>query len=138
MSMWLRLDHIHKYTKIKRNSSTESIGKSEDIILSQFYFNIIVFLFFLGQSLHKESHSLDDLSHIFSVGYDAMLIEFWLDPLIDGLVVRLTRPNENKFDLLSEVNFNNCLSSIAWHHIAINVNGIRKKEKIIEVSYSLL
>lgn len=67
-----------------------------------------------------------------------MLIEFWLDHIVDGFVVRLTKPNENKFDLLSEVSFNNCLSSIAWHHIAINVNGIKKREKIIEVSYSIL
>ncbi|VVC33396.1 Hypothetical protein CINCED_3A019913 [Cinara cedri] len=114
ISMWLRLDHVHKYSYMKRNSSTESIGKS--------------------QSLHKETHSLDDLTHIFSVGYDAMLIEFWLDPFSDGFIIRLTRPNENKFDLLSEVIFNNCLSSIAWHHVAINVNGIQKREKFIEIT----
>lgn len=135
--MWLRLDHVYKYANIKKNSSTESIGKSKDNLFF-ILIHSILFLFFLGQSLHKESHNLDDLTHVFSVGYDAMLIEFWLDPIIDGFVVRLTRPNENKFDLLSEVSFNNCLSSIAWHHIAINVNGIKKREKIIEVGYSIL
>lgn len=65
-----------------------------------------------------------------------MLIEFWLNPLTDGFVIRLTRPNENKFELLSEVNFNNCLSLIAWHHVAVNVNGIKKGDKFIEVKYS--
>lgn len=62
-----------------------------------------------------------------------MLVEFWLNPFTDGFVVRLTRPNENKFELLSEVNFNNCLGSISWHHVAINVNGIKKGDKFIEV-----
>lgn len=64
-----------------------------------------------------------------------MLIEFWLNPFTDGFVARLTKPNENKFELLSEVNFNNCLGSIAWHHVAINVNSIKKGDKYIEVYY---
>lgn len=81
--------------------------------------------------MHKE---VDNLTHVFSIGYDAMLVEFWLNPLTDGFIVRLTRPNENKFELLSEVNFNNCLGSIAWHHVAINVNGIKKGDKFIEVN----
>lgn len=86
--------------------------------------------------MQKESNNLDDLTHVFSIGFDAMLIEFWLNSLTDGFVVRLTRPNENKFELLSEVNFNSCLGSIAWHHVAINVNGIKKGDKFIEVKYS--
>lgn len=90
---------------------------------------------FSVQNLHKEANNLDELTHVFSVGYDAMLVEFWLNPLIDGFVVRLTRPNESKFELLSEVSFNNCLGSIAWHHIAINVNGIKKGDKYLEVNY---
>lgn len=60
-------------------------------------------------------------------------MEFWLNPFTDGFIVRLTRPNENKIDLLSEVSFNNCLGSIAWHHVAINVNAIKKGDKYIEV-----
>lgn len=95
---------------------------------------ILIWFFCLDQSLHKEVNNLDNLTHVFSVGYDAMLVEFWLNPLTDGFIVRLTRPNENKFELLSEENFNNCLGSIAWHHIAINVNGIKKGDKYIEVN----
>lgn len=68
-----------------------------------------------------------------SIGFDAMLVEFWVNPNSDGLVARLSRPNENKFDILSEANFNNCISSTAWHHVAINVNNIKKGEKNIEV-----
>jgi len=86
--------------------------------------------------LHKEANNLDDLTHVLSVGYDAMLIEFWLNPITDEFIVRLTRPNENKFELLSEINFNNCLGSITWHHVAINVHGMKKGDKCIEVNYS--
>lgn len=74
---------------------------------------------------------------MFSVGYDSMLMEFWLNPFTDGFIVRLTRPNENKIDLLSEVSFNNCLGSIAWHHVAINVNAIKKGDKYIEVDLTI-
>ncbi|XP_060836143.1 lysosomal-trafficking regulator isoform X2 [Rhopalosiphum padi] len=114
LSMWLCLDYVHKCVNIKRNNSAESIGKT--------------------QNLQKEINNLDDLTHVFSIGFDAMLIEFWLNPLTDGFVVRLTRPNENKFELLSEVNFNNCLGLMAWHHVAINVNGIKKGDKFIEIN----
>jgi len=31
LSMWLRLDHVHKCISIKRNNSAEYIGKSNDI-----------------------------------------------------------------------------------------------------------
>lgn len=90
---------------------------------------------FLVQNQQKEANNLDELTHVFSVGYDAMLVEFWLNSFTDGFVVRLTKPNENKFELLSEVNFHSCLGSIAWHHVAINVNGIKKGDKYIEVNY---
>ncbi|XP_050540589.1 lysosomal-trafficking regulator isoform X2 [Daktulosphaira vitifoliae] len=114
VSLWLNVEHVHKCPNIKYNNSLESLGKI--------------------QSLNKDSASLDDLTHLLSIGFDAMLLEFWVNPNSDGLIARLSRPNETKFDLLSEVNFSNCISLNAWHHVAINTNGIKKGEKYIEIS----
>lgn len=64
-----------------------------------------------------------------------MLLEFWVNPNSDGIIARLSRPNETKFDLLSEISFNNCIGLNAWHHVAINANSMKKGEKYIEVIF---
>lgn len=82
--------------------------------------------------------SNDELVHVISVGYDTLVLEAWIDESTSCFVLRLTRPDGNRIEVLSQAMFQRPLDDGQWHHIVLNVKDTMKHQKIaLEVSLTL-
>lgn len=82
--------------------------------------------------------SNDELVHLISVGYDTLVLETWIDESNSCFVVRLTRPDGNRIEILSQAMFQRPLNDGQWHHVVLNVKDTMKHQKIaLEVSLTL-
>lgn len=90
---------------------------------------------FSSSSSQKVSSKQQNLLHVFSVGFDVMVLEFWINTNTGTLVIRLMRPDGKRQEILSESTVDGHLSISTWHHLAINIKDcVQKKKVIIEVT----
>ncbi|XP_073990723.1 lysosomal-trafficking regulator mauve isoform X4 [Rhodnius prolixus] len=117
-SLWLRLEPHHSlYMSDHADTYAESTSSES------------------GRSSGLDDINIDHLLHIISIGYEAHVLEFWADTSKELLHVRLTRPDNQKIEVLSEVSLEGRLSTNIWHHLAISVHdSVHSGKVIIEVT----
>ncbi|KAK9508246.1 hypothetical protein O3M35_007946 [Rhynocoris fuscipes] len=118
MSLWLRLEPHYPVDSTDRPETYAESTSSES-----------------GRSSGLDDISIDNLLHIISIGCEAMVLEFWADTSRELLHVRLTRPDNNKIEILSEVSLEGRITANTWHHLAISVHdSVHSGKVIIEVT----
>ncbi|KAF6210395.1 hypothetical protein GE061_013499 [Apolygus lucorum] len=115
-SMWLRLDPPCSNDDPNEDSA-ESINSDN------------------GPGSGLDEINVNNLLHVISIGYEALVLEFWADASRELIHVRLTRPDGEKIEVLSDVSLEGRLSSQQWHHLAISVHdSVHSGRVIIEVT----
>ncbi|GLH06434.1 Neurobeachin [Gryllus bimaculatus] len=72
--------------------------------------------------------------HMFSIGYENLMLEVWADPCSDTLTLKWMRPDWKSNEVLCESTVENCLAVGQWHHLAVNVKDyVQNKKIVIEV-----
>ncbi|XP_068085277.1 lysosomal-trafficking regulator [Anabrus simplex] len=69
--------------------------------------------------------------HIFSIGYETLVLEMWSDPCADTLTLKLTRPDPKGSETFCESIVENCLSAGQWHHLAVSVRDFMQNRKVV-------
>lgn len=88
-----------------------------------------------GHSSGLDDINIEHLLHIISIGYEALVLEFWADGQRELLHIRLTRPDGSKYEVLSEASLEGRLPPLTWHHLAISVHdSVHGGKVIIEVT----
>nr|XP_018917180.1 PREDICTED: lysosomal-trafficking regulator [Bemisia tabaci] len=122
VSLWLRMRNRQLMMRQPGSiyTSAESINSQDSV-------------FFNGSLISSESG--ESLIHIFSIGHDSFLVEFWGSSISDTLHIRLSLNDGSSQKILTESCVDGILPPSLWHHLAINFKDtIQKMLVVIEVT----
>ncbi|XP_063221149.1 lysosomal-trafficking regulator isoform X2 [Bacillus rossius redtenbacheri] len=138
LSMWLRLERGGVVDTAKSESSESPASEATSCSFSDWGI--------ISDNWNKENpfqscssispKSLVNVSqlHLFSIGYETLMLEAWVDTTVDSLVLRLTRPDSKSSETITESTVENILPSGYWNHLAVNVRDyMQKRKNVIEV-----
>ncbi|CAH1403230.1 unnamed protein product, partial [Nezara viridula] len=126
-AMWVQGFSLSLWIRINPSSMSYNLDESEcyaDSTSSE-----------SGHSSGLDDINIEHLLHIISIGYEALVLEFWADGQRELLHIRLTRPDGSKYEVLSEASLEGRLPPLSWHHLAISVHdSVHGGKVIIEVT----
>ncbi|XP_069691772.1 lysosomal-trafficking regulator isoform X2 [Periplaneta americana] len=139
LSLWLRLDHgggssVSSLPRAASFSTASDSSSDWGVISDTWTTKDNTYHGAVGGASLTKTPANETSLHIFSIGYETLMLEAWADTNVGTLTLKLTRPDSRACEMLSEATVEGVLCIGQWHHLAANVRDyMHARKTVIEV-----